>query len=365
MFSTTCLFVFITGAVTADPSEFRTIAAARDQFCNSAVFSPDGELILALRAVRIPNRKPTYHVDLWKVADVEAFDGSATRTPHPAATAELKDCEDVSIACFSKDGEVVVQAKEIEKNGYSVGSGSRVKAVTAAQAELESDAGRRVSRISRPVTLFLTRDGLQERRRWVDDRLIARGNLSARLIWFPAGRTVVDGGSSGVRLLDDSTGEEYSRLTFELERPNDPWGGLGDAQITQVDARTCVIVAIARQRHAVWKLSKDRTVTKLAEVQHPGITQRSAASPLGNVVAVAALSSDHKWGRNSPPISESGSRGSLELRQVESPKPQSKLLADDLVLTDLKFSSDGKRLAAIACEVIAVDDVPLRNKPDS
>lgn len=258
-------------------------------------------------------------------------------------------------------------AMESEMNGHRVKLSRGSKALTLEEAAAAKGLGRRVHPFRRPVILFLGHDDLVERRRWVDDQLNSHGHLSSKLIWFPAGRTVVDcaAGSDGVRLLDDSTGEEYDRLKFELDRSNDPWNCLADAQITHVDARSCVIAAIARQRHAVWKLTADRKVTKLAEVQHPGRTNRVAVSPVGNVVAVASLSSDYTWGRNGPAVAEPSAGGLLELWDVESRKPQSRLLADDLPVCDLKFTPDGKRLVTFVNWVISVEHMPRPNRPDT
>jgi hypothetical protein len=366
---TCATYVLMAAVAAADSSEFQTVAAGKGQSCQSAIFSPDGERIVALRRVNpVPTPgDPTYHVDIWKVADIDAFEGTATRTPPPAVTTELKDCHTAFTASFSKDGEVVVLVTESEMNGHHVQLSRGSKPVTPDEAKQAKDSGRRVTRFQRPVTLFLGHDDLVERRRWVDDHLNSRGNLSSKLIWFAAGRTVVDcaGGSDGVRLLDDLTGEAYDRLKFEHDRSNDPWNCLADAQITHVDARSCVIAAIARQRHAVWKLTADRKVTKLAEVQHAGRTNRVAVSPVGNVVAIAPLSSDYKWGLNGPPVAEPGAGGLLELWDVESRKPQSKLLADDLTVLDMKFTPDGKRLVTFVIGVISVEHVPRPNRSDA
>jgi WD40 repeat protein len=346
MICATCVLLAVVAA--ADPAEFKTVATGR--FCHSVAFSPDGEWIVSLRKEDPvpPAGEATYHIDLWNVSDIDAFAGSATETPRPAATTELKDCHSAVTACFSKDGEVVVLARESEMNGHRVQLSRGSKAVTPEEAKQAKDSGRRVTRFQRPVTLFLGRDDLVERRRWVDDHLTSNGYLGASIVWFPAGRTAVHfTGHDGVRLLDEATGEEYERLNFELDRPGDSWGGRGDAQITPVDARSCVVAACSRQRHAVWKVTADRKVTKLAEVKHPGLAGPVAVSPLGNVLAVKANSSDYRWARNPPANANRDGDGWLELWDVETRNARPKVLADELWIQDAKFSPDGKRLAAL------------------
>ena len=98
MICATC--VLMAAVAAADPAEFKTVATGR--FCHSIDFSPDGEWIVSLRR-EDPVPSPgelTYHIDLWKVAEVDAFAGSATGTPRPAITTELKGCESPGIACF-------------------------------------------------------------------------------------------------------------------------------------------------------------------------------------------------------------------------------------------------------------------------
>src|SRR6516162_10549341 len=162
MIFATCTSVCMAAVAAADPAEFQTVA--RGRFCQSAAFSPDGEWIVSLRREDPlpPRGESTFHIDVWKVADIDAFDGTKTRTPPPAVTTELKYCARPGIACFSKDGEVVVLASESQKNGFYVGAGLRKSAVAPDEAAEAKRLGRRVGQFSRPLILFFSRDDLIE-----------------------------------------------------------------------------------------------------------------------------------------------------------------------------------------------------------
>ncbi|MGE5195364.1 MAG: hypothetical protein ACM3U2_22960, partial [Deltaproteobacteria bacterium] len=153
-----------------DPAEFRLVGTGKF-WCRSEAFSPDGEWIAALR---LENPTPTRregssHIDLWRVADVDGFSGSAGGAPPPTVTTEIKGCSSPRWICFTRSGDVVVLAGETEKNGFAIRKKGGQTGVPAEEAQQAKAAGRAVSRFHRPLILFFDRDSLTESRRWRND----------------------------------------------------------------------------------------------------------------------------------------------------------------------------------------------------
>jgi WD40 repeat protein len=341
-------------AADPDPAEFRLVGTGK-MWQRSVAFSPDGEWIAALRSENpTPGRgEALWYIDLWKVADVDAFSGSADDAPPPTATTEIQDCRFPSGAhwlCFSQAGEVVVMTDAgsadvaaLRKEGPDIPPPAKAKRKGRARPnDTENGAG---------TIRFYDRESLTESRRWTYRN--GGRHAQADLIEFPAGKTVIHFAGGGVRLLDEATGDEYARLQFDenrLKHPLSIWTGDARTLPGQRDD-TCLIVAASTHRHAVWKLTADRKFTLLEEIDHHRLAMNCVISPTGNVLALAAAA--NKWERQPAiPALESQYLGTLEFRRVDALKKGQQLLGDgDVSVSRLAFSPDGKRLVSAGTEL--------------
>jgi WD40 repeat protein len=346
-------------AADQDPAEFRFVGTGK-MWQRSVAFSPDGEWIAALRSENATpaRREGSWHIDLWKVADVDAFSGSADDAPPPTATTEIQDCRFPSGAhwlCFSQAGEVVVMTDAgpadvaaVRKEGPDTPPSAKAKRRGKAPRPNDTENGAGTIR-------FYDRESLTESRRWTYRN--GGRHAQADLLEFPAGKTVIHFAGGGVRLLDEATGEEYARLQFDenrLKHPLSIW--TGDVRTLPGGAQdACLIVAASIHRHAVWKLTADRKFTLLEEIDHHRMAGNCVISPTGNVLALAA--SANKWERQPTlPAIESQYLGTLEFRRVDALQKGQQLLGDgDVSVWQLAFSPDGKRLVSAGTELTTYD----------
>src|SRR5262245_28664714 len=344
-------------AADPDPAEFRLVGTGK-MWHRSVAFSPDGEWIAALRSENPTpaRREGSWHIDLWKVADIDGSSTSASAVSPPTATTEIQDCRfpsGVHWLCFSQAGEVVVMTDAdpadvaaVRKEGPEIPPPAKAK--PRGKASRRSDNGTGTIR-------FYDRDGLTESRRWT----YRNGGIhvQADLFEFPAGRTAIHFAHGGVRLLDEATGEEYERLQFvenRLKHPLDIWAG--DARTLPGGANdTCLIVAASIHRHAVWKLTADRKFTLLEEIDHHRMAGNCVIAPTGNLLALTAFST--QWGRQPTiPAIEFQFGGSLEICRMDALKNRQQLLGEgDISVSQLAFSPNGKRLASTGTEMTTYD----------
>lgn len=363
----------------------------------SAGLSPDGEWIAAVRYPKPVRRGHTqtekFHVvALWKVADLDegrqlagkvsseslknVSAGSSAANPAATSSAELNGCHNPSRVCFSREGQVVVLAKEGQPGGYLIGKPDRPTPVTAEEADQAKAAGRRVTPFRRSVILFFDRDGLVEHHRWCDPNWASHGNLDHNLFWYPAATAVVHHTRRAVRLLDESTGEEFERLTFDRDKRDknlELMVGTCDVRITPVDGK-CLILATggqqlstgSGQRHAIWRLDEDRKVTKIVEARQPQSWQvrTGGISPIGGVFALGGVSADfaRNWPRPGPGDPSQGGLA-LDLWQVEARKTTKGLIGHEHAVMDLDFSPDGKRLATVSFDMTMIVWDVARGEP--
>lgn len=347
--------VLVASLLAGNAPEFVTVAETDGSgpYWVSAAFSADGERVAAVQGLvdkRNDGSRST-RVAVWNRVDLEALFGheprrkdespstavrsSARFTPAPARATDVEG--PVTRVKFSPEGELVLMTMAVHPTKFLVRTGkTSSKLATADEAEMAKFRGHRVEQARCSTLLFLDAGNLSESRRWIDEQSrVTHRNLSCSCFWYPPARAVVHSTQQSVRLLDDATGDEFERLTFEnARREIDKAMAWCDARVGSNDGRF-LIVCQGQRRHGVWKLAPDRGVTKIAEVEHSGQAGGCAVSPLGTVLALGNHIPDGGLGAST-----------LQLWQVEARRPQGEWAAHEGGVAELKFSPDGKRLVS-------------------